>query len=198
MLTTFFTCITLYFYKSRRCFYHAHYSLYMYYIIFLHVLDYIFICLEVIFSMLTTFCTSITLYFYMSRRHFLTMLIASRFGPSPGDILAFKAHAATGAMLIQMACASTWSHGDIRAQAGYWGSYLGLWFCCSQSLCWCLWPVLLPKATWMPEFWATICGHFDVQGLCCHQDHTNVSVLHCHSGPCWHQGPSCLVLCPYN
>lgn len=42
-----------------------------------------------------------------------------------------------------------------------------LWSYCSLAMCWCLWPVLPPKARWMSTLCALDWIHVDVCGLCC-------------------------------
>lgn len=48
----------------------------------------------------------------------------------------------------------------------------------SLGLCWCSWPVFLPKATWRPR----ICSHVIVRGLCCLQESSDLSDIY------WYQG----------
>lgn len=56
-------------------------------------------------------------------------------GQSPENMLVFEAHAVARVILIWVACAIPWGHGDLPA-------YLGPCSCCNWGVCWYPWPVL--------------------------------------------------------
>lgn len=66
---------------------------------------------------------------------------------------------------------------------GYQGSYVGLWFYCSQGLCFHLWLLLPWSALLTPDDWVSSWGPDHAHYTCCHWIHIDLGGICCHLGP---------------